>query len=83
MEVWADLRRYHYIDTDPETGQQVYRSFDPPDRTGDLFTNNNGKLIYRVRPRFNSEYRWNLNAITAIGGAALDYHTKECWFTQQ
>lgn len=82
MEVWADMRRYHYVDIDAATGFQVYRNFEPPSVTGNLFPNNNGKLIYRVRPRFNSEYRWNLEAITAIGGAALDYHTKEQWFTQ-
>ena len=81
MEVWADMRRYHYVDLDPLTGYQVYRNFEPPSVTGNLFPNNNGKLIYRVRPRFNSEYRWNLAAITAIGGAALDYHTKEQWFS--
>lgn len=78
MEVWADMRRFHYTDT--EAGLQVFRNFTPP--TGsDLFPNNNNKLIYRVRPRFNSEYRWNLDAINAIGGSALDYHTKEQWFS--
>jgi hypothetical protein len=81
METWADMRRFHYTDTETVNGNplQVYRDFVIPT----LFGNNNGKVIYRVRPRFNSEYRWNLAAITAIGGAALDFHTKEQWFSQQ
>ena len=82
MEVWADMRRFHYnLDIDPATGLVVYRDFSPPFDL-DLFINNNKKLIYRVRPRYNSEYRWNTAALIPLGGLALDYHTKEQWFSQ-
>lgn len=81
METWVDMRRYHYTDLDPITGQQVYRDFAPPSGS-DLYGNNGGKLIYRLRPRFNSEYVWNLNELNRIGASALDYHTKEQWFSK-
>jgi hypothetical protein len=81
METWADMRRYHYVDIEPGTTGQVYADFVPP--TGiDLFTNNNGKLIYRVRPRYNSEFLYNIDALSTIGALALDFHTKEQWFSQ-
>ena len=81
VETWVDVRRYHYTDLDPVTGQQVYAGLTPP--TGsDLFTNNNGKWVYRARPRYNSEYLYNVAALSAVGGLALDYHTKEQWFSQ-
>jgi hypothetical protein len=80
-ETWTDMRRYHYTDLDPITGLQVYADFTPP--TGlDLFTNNNGKLVYRARPRFNSEYLYNVDELNRIGAIALDYNTKEQWFSQ-
>jgi len=81
FETWVDMRRYHYTDLDPVTGQQVYRDFVPPSGT-DLYANNGGRLIYRLRPRFNSEYVWNLNELNRIGASALNYHTKEQWFSQ-
>lgn len=79
FETWVDMRRYHYTDT--FMGETVYRDFTPP-AGSDLYPANNGKLIYRTRPRFNSEYVWNLNELNRIGASALDYHTKECWFSQ-
>jgi hypothetical protein len=80
-EVWVDMRRYHYTDLDPATGQQVYRDFAPP--TGiDLYTNNLGKWIYRVRPRYNSEYLYNVDELNRLGAFAPDYITKECWFSK-
>ena len=81
IETWMDIRRYHYTDLDPVTGLQVYADFTPPSGT-DLFTNNNGKLVYRARPRYNSEYLYNVAELTRIGAIALDYHTKEQWFSQ-
>jgi len=77
-EIWMDMRRYHYTDLDKSTGQQVYPTFAPPTN---LWPDNNGKLVYRMRPRYNSEYVWNIPALQAIGGLALDYHTKEEWIT--
>ena len=75
-ELWMDMRRYHYTDLDPATGAQVYPGFAPPTN---LFPDNNGKVVWRIRPRYNSEYVWNLAALHVIGGDALDYHTKPTW----
>lgn len=80
LETWVDMRRYHY--TDLENGIQVYTDFVPPNGI-DLFVNNNNKLVYRARPRFNSEYLYNVNELERIGAIALDYHTKEQWFSQK
>ncbi|MFN2437690.1 MAG: SusD/RagB family nutrient-binding outer membrane lipoprotein, partial [Chitinophagaceae bacterium] len=83
LETWVDMRRYHYNqDKDPETGVSVYTDFEPPSGT-DLFPDNSGKLVYRVRPRFNSEYVWNIKELERIGGTKLDYHTLENWFSQK
>jgi len=79
FETWVDMRRYHYTDKDAN-GVQVYTGFTVPSAT-DLFPDNGGKLVYRMRPRFNSEYVWNINELTRIGATALDYHTKEMWFS--
>jgi hypothetical protein len=78
-EVWMDMRRYHYTDIDPVSGTQVFRGFAPPTN---LYPNNGGQIVQRIRPRYNSEYVWNIPALTAIGGLALDYHTKPLWITQ-
>ncbi len=81
IETWVDMRRYHYTDLDPVTGQQVYRDFAPP--TGlDLYSRNNGKLIYRLRPRYNSEYLYNVDELNRVGAFALDYITKEHYFSK-
>jgi len=71
-EIWMDMRRYHYADT-------VFRGFTPPNP---LFADNVDSLVQRIRPRFNSEYVWNRDALNAIGGLASSYHTKELWITQ-
>lgn len=78
-ETWVDMRRYHYTDLDPVTALPVYRGFITP---AALPATNNGKLATRIRPRFNSEYVWNLDELIRIGGTAVDYHTKEMWFSQ-
>lgn len=78
-ELFLDLRRYHYTDVDPASAKQVYPGFTPPTT---LYADNAGKLVQRIRPRFNSEYVWNIPALTSIGGLALDYHTKPLWITQ-
>jgi len=79
QETWVDMRRYHY--TDQENGLQVYRDFAPP-AGSDLWSENNGKLVYRVRYRFNSEYVWNLLELQKLGADAIDWHTKEVWFSK-
>ncbi len=80
---WADMRRFHYTDLDPATGSQVYVGFTPPSGAT-LFSQNNGKLVYRCRPRYNSEYLYDIPSLTAIGAYPVgnDYHTKECWFSK-
>ena len=78
LETWVDMRRFHY--TDSYDGVPVYRDFVAPSGF-DLFPDNGGKLVYRMRPRFNSEYVWNINELTRIGATTNDYHTKEMWFS--
>lgn len=81
-ETWTDMRRFHYTDVEAGTTGQVYADFAVP--TGlDLFINNSDKLVYRARPRYNSEFLYNVAELTRIGALALDYHTKEQWFTQK
>jgi len=78
-ETWMDMRRYRYTGMDPATGQQIYPGFTPPTN---LFPDNGGKLVYRLRPRFNSEYVWNQDGLRPIGGLELDYHTKPLWIIE-
>jgi hypothetical protein len=75
-EVWMDMRRYDYTDIDPASGRQVYPGFTPPTN---LYPDNGGKIVYRIRPRYNSEYVWNRAGLDVIGGLALDFHTKIPW----
>ncbi len=72
IEAWTDLRKYDY-DTN------VFTSFTLPFT---YFLDNNNNPAYRVRPRYNSEYIWNIDALTAIGGFDLDYHTRKLWIHQ-
>ncbi|HWR94677.1 MAG TPA: SusD/RagB family nutrient-binding outer membrane lipoprotein, partial [Flavobacterium sp.] len=72
LEAWTDMRKYHY-DT-----VNIYKTMAFPT----LFADNGGKLTYRVRPRFNSEYVWNFPALQAIGGDKVDYHTVEMWYSK-
>jgi hypothetical protein len=78
-ELWMDMRRYHYTDIDQATGAQIYPGFAPPTN---LFADNNGKIVQRIRPRYNSEYVWNFASLVTIGGDQLDYHTKPLWIIQ-
>jgi len=76
------MRRYHYTDLDPVTGKQVYADFAPPSGIY-LNATNNGKLVYRCRPRYNSEYLYDVPELTRIGAEAPDYNTLEMWYTQK
>ncbi len=78
FETFVDMRRYHWTDVDPVTNVQVYKTFTLPVVAAENF----GKPVYRVRPRFNSEYVWNRGELLRIGGLNLDYHTYECWFSK-
>lgn len=74
LETWCDIRRNHY-EADKLNG------FTPLDRTK-LYPDNNGNYAYRYRPRYNSEYVWNIEALEKIGGLNADYHTYEMWFSK-
>jgi hypothetical protein len=44
---------------------------------------NNGSPVFRIRPRYNSEYMWNkpsLEALKPISGMADDYQCSIPWF---
>lgn len=81
-QTWTDMRKYHYIDVDPSTGKQVYTDFTPPSGIY-LVSTNNGKLAYRCRPRYNSEYLYDIPELTRLGALNGDYITTECWFSQK
>ena len=82
-QTWTDMRKYHYIDIDPASGNKVYADFTLPPTSpiNYLITTNNGKYVYRCRPRFNSEYLYNIPELTRIGALNTDYNTYECWFS--
>ena len=72
VETWVDMRRHRY-------SPDVYTGFVAP--TGSfLSVDNKGKLAYRVRPRYNSEYVWNRASLDKYKGNDPDYHTIEPWF---
>ena len=75
LETWSDMRRYHY-----NQDGEVYKGFALPNT---LNVANQGKPAYRARPRFNSEYMWNKDAIDQMGGFNEDYHTYETWFSKR
>lgn len=80
-ETWTDMRRFHYTDVEAGQTTPVYTDLVVP--TGiNLFASNNGKLVFRARPRYNSEYLYNVAELTRIGAIALDYHTLEQWFSK-
>lgn len=72
IETWVDLRKFNY---DPA----IFTGFTLP---ATIFTDNNGKTVQRIRPRYNSEYVWNIDALKAIGGFDIDFHTKKIWITE-
>jgi hypothetical protein len=52
-------------------------------RRGAYDQKNEGSPSYRIRPRYNSEYMWNLSALQSlkpIPGTADNYHTSIPWF---
>lgn len=82
-QTWTDMRKFHYnTDLDPATGKPVYADFTLPSGTY-LVSTNNGKPVYRCRPRYNSEYLYNVPELTRLGAINLDYITLECWFSQK
>lgn len=71
-ETYTDMRRHNW-DT-----VNIYKGFS----LTNFFPDNNGKFANRVRPRYNSEYLWNAEALRKVGGFDPDYHTKPVWFQQ-
>ncbi|SFC59329.1 Starch-binding associating with outer membrane [Parapedobacter composti] len=74
LEQWTDMRKYHY---DPA----IFRNYNYL-TAGQLYANNNGRYAYRIRPRYNSEYVWNVPELEKWGGLELDYMTHELWFSK-
>ena len=77
-----DLRRFHYTDIYAGEARQAFPGFALPTN---LDADNQGKPTYRLRPRYNSEYVWNLKGlsqITPIPGTAADYQTSPLWIIQ-
>ena len=69
IETWTDLRKYDY-------SPNIFTSFTLPTT---FYPDNNNMPAYRVRPRYNSEYIWNIDALKSVGGFDADYHTKKMW----
>ena len=81
-EQWMDLRRFHYTDTYPGEARQAFVGFAPPNTK---YVDNQGAVVMRMRPRYNSEYIWNregLSKITPVSGLESNYQTVELWITQ-
>jgi hypothetical protein len=71
-ETWVDMRKYHYSNT-------IYTNWKV--ELARLYSFNNGQYAYRIRPRYNSEYVWNMETVTKFGGDKLNYQTKPIWFS--
>ena len=89
VETWTDQRRYHYkTDLDPQTALPVYNSL----INFTIFADNQNRNVNRLRPRFNSEYVWNIDAINNMIAfsntyntfpiSEINFHTAECWFSR-
>ncbi len=82
---WTDTRIDQKWDSDPS---KVYKGFylapaQVQGRKSSYNINNEGSPEYRLRPRYNSEYMWNLNSLESlkpISGTAPNYHTSIPWF---
>jgi hypothetical protein len=78
---------YHKLNTD---ATRIYKGFYLPpsdviNRRQKFAAWNYGAPCYRLRPRYNSEYMWNLGSLkklTPIAGDADNYHTSIVWFAQ-
>lgn len=83
---WTSDITYHKPDSDPN---RIYKGFYLPsadvlNRRTKMATINQGSPYFRLRPRYNSEYMWNLPSlkkILPIPGDAENYHTSMVWFS--
>ncbi|MCY1519706.1 Starch-binding associating with outer membrane [compost metagenome] len=73
QEQWCDLRKYHY---DPTVFTQ-FKQLEP----SEFYVTSNPRYAYRIRPRYNSEYLWNIAELKRLGGFDADYTNKETWFS--
>lgn len=78
VETWSDLRKYNYMEGDAQGNKPYDQVYFYPAFSAD----NGGNPAQRYRPRYNSEYIWNLDAIRKIGADKIDYHTVKMWFSQ-
>ncbi|MDR1783239.1 MAG: SusD/RagB family nutrient-binding outer membrane lipoprotein [Dysgonamonadaceae bacterium] len=82
---WERSRVNMKWDSDPT---KVYKGFylapaPVQGRNGSYNALNNGSPCYRVRPRYNSEYMWNipsLEKLKPISGTETNYHCSIPWF---
>jgi len=79
VETWSDLRKYNYNEGDSKGNNPYLGTFVFPTS---FFADNGGKPAQRFRPRYNSEYIWNVEALKKIGADQLNYHTVKMWFSQ-
>lgn len=79
LETWSDLRKYNYIVGDAKGNNPYFNTFIFPIS---FFSDNGGKPAQRERPRYNSEFIWNVDALQKIGADKIDYHTVPMWFSQ-
>ncbi|WP_231458720.1 MULTISPECIES: SusD/RagB family nutrient-binding outer membrane lipoprotein [unclassified Pedobacter] len=79
VETWCDLRKYNYNVGDVKGNNPYQGVFVFPTA---FFADNGGKPAQRYRPRYNSEYLWNVAALKVIGADQPDYHTYKMWFSQ-
>ena len=83
---WTPTIVYHKQDSDPA---RVYKGFylpaaDVVNRKDAFPADNLGSPAYSLRPRYNSEYMWNLPSLQKllpIPGDAPNYNTSMVWFT--
>lgn len=82
---WTETTLDQKWDTDPT---KVYKGLyllpaQVAGRKGSYDIKNEGSPEYRLRPRYNSEYMWNLGSLEVlkpISGTADNYHTSIPWF---
>ena len=82
---WSVNRSFHKADTD---ASRIYKGFylpsaDVTNRRSAFESTNLGSPSYRIRPRYNSEYIWNLTALESlkpISGIEANYNTSMMWF---
>ena len=83
---WTSDVVYHKTDADPA---RVYKGFylgaaNVENRRSKFATTNLGSPCYRLRPRYNSEYMWNLPSLKLllpIAGDADNYQCSMPWFS--